>query len=246
MTGNLLLRGMVAGLIAGLLAFGFARAFGEPMVDRAIAFEEQQAEAHNEAAEPELVSRKTQAGIGLLTGIVAYSAAIGGIFSLAFAGLYGRASSLGPRGLAGLIGIIGFLAAVIVPDLKYPPNPPAVGNPDTIGIRTALFFIMMALSLGGMVVAFWLRSRFLPRLGAWNASIAAGLCYVVFMAVVQLLLPAINEVPENFSAVTLYQFRLASLGIQVIVWTVLSLIFGILAEHALTQSGHFRTVLPAR
>ena len=101
MTGNLLLRGMIAGIIAGLLAFGFARAFGEPQVDLAIAFEEKMAalENPNAPAEPEVVSRNTQAGIGLFTGVMTYSIAMGGIFSLVFAGLYGRASRLSPRAL---------------------------------------------------------------------------------------------------------------------------------------------------
>ena len=49
MVRELLIRGMIAGLIAGLLAFGIAKIFGEPQVDRAIAFEEQHAKA--EAAE---------------------------------------------------------------------------------------------------------------------------------------------------------------------------------------------------
>ena len=41
MVGKLLLRGMIVGLIAGLFAFAFARVYGKPQVDRAIAFEEQ-------------------------------------------------------------------------------------------------------------------------------------------------------------------------------------------------------------
>ena len=57
MTGKLLLRGMLAGVAGGLLAFLFARVWGEPLVDFAIAFEEQAAAAAGEAAEPELVSR---------------------------------------------------------------------------------------------------------------------------------------------------------------------------------------------
>ncbi len=40
MVGKLLLRGMLVGLIAGILAFAFARVYGEPQVDKAIAFEE--------------------------------------------------------------------------------------------------------------------------------------------------------------------------------------------------------------
>jgi Probable cobalt transporter subunit (CbtA) len=63
MVGNLLLRGMLVGVFAGLLAFGFAKIFGEPQFDRAIAFEEQMNQAKGEAPEPELVSRETQAGL---------------------------------------------------------------------------------------------------------------------------------------------------------------------------------------
>jgi hypothetical protein len=90
MVGNLLLRGMLVGVLAGLLSFGFARIFGEPQVDRAIAFEEQMSQAKGELPEPQLVSRETQAGLGLFTGVIVYSAAVGGLFSLVFAFVYGR------------------------------------------------------------------------------------------------------------------------------------------------------------
>jgi Probable cobalt transporter subunit (CbtA) len=61
MVGNLLLRGMLVGVFAGLLAFGFARIFGEPQIERGIAFEDQMIQAKGEALEPELVNRETQA-----------------------------------------------------------------------------------------------------------------------------------------------------------------------------------------
>ena len=67
MVGKLLMRGMLAGIAAGLLTFGFARIVGEPQVDQAISFEEKTDAAKGEAPEPELVSRHTQAGVGLLT-----------------------------------------------------------------------------------------------------------------------------------------------------------------------------------
>ena len=79
MVGKLLLRGMLVGLVAGILAFAFARVYGEPQVDKAIAFEEQQAQAAGEAPEPEMVSRATQAGIGLAAGLLVYGAALGGL-----------------------------------------------------------------------------------------------------------------------------------------------------------------------
>jgi hypothetical protein len=49
---------------AAVVAFGFAKIFGEPQVDRAIAFENQMDRAKGESAGPDIVSRPTQAGLG--------------------------------------------------------------------------------------------------------------------------------------------------------------------------------------
>src|SRR5260363_85691 len=68
MIGKLLLRGMLAGVAAGLLTFGFAKIAGAPPLTQAIAFEETAQANKGEAPGAELVSRKTQAGLGLFTG----------------------------------------------------------------------------------------------------------------------------------------------------------------------------------
>ncbi|MEW6634777.1 MAG: CbtA family protein [Pseudomonadota bacterium] len=233
MVGKLLLRGMLVGLVAGILAFAFARVYGEPQVDKAIAFEDQQAQAAGEAPEPELVSRVTQVGIGLATGVLVYGAALGGLFSLVFSYAYGRLGSLGPRGTSALIALLGFLAVIVVPGLKYPANPPSVGNPETIAYRTELFFIMIVISIAAMVAAVGLAQRLWSQLGAWNATIVAGIAFLIVFALVKAALPDINEVPEKFSAVVLWQFRIASLGIQLVLWTVLGLAFGAVVEREL-------------
>ncbi len=233
MVTSLLLRGMLVGLVAGVLAFGLARIFGEPQVDRAIAFETRMDQAKGEAPEPELVSRHTQAGIGLFTGIVVYGTAMGGLFSLVFAFAYGRAGDFSPRATAALLALAGFIVIVVVPALKYPANPPSVGDPATIGRRTALYFIMIATSLAACMLAAGLARRWRERLGAWNATLLAIGVFIVVIAVVQYLLPDINEVPDRFSAVVLWRFRLASLGIQAVLWTVLGLGFGVAAEKSL-------------
>nr|ABY59058.1 unknown [Mesorhizobium sp. F28] len=230
MVGKLLLRGILVGLVAGILAFAFARVYGEPQVDKAIAFEEQQAQAAGEAPEEEIVSRATQAGVGLATGLLVYGAALGGLLSLVFSYGYGRLGSLGPRGTSALLTLLGFLAVIVVPELKYPANPPSVGSAETIGYRTELFFIMIAISVAAMVAAVGLAQRLWNRLGAWNASIVAGLAFLVFFALVKAALPDINEVPEQFSAVVLWQFRVASLGIQMVLWSAIGLLFGAVVE----------------
>ena len=248
MTRELLVRGMLVGLVAGLLSYGFLKVFGEPQVERAIAFEAQMADAKAQAAvqaeaakghvmarevpEPELVSRPVQAGIGLFTGVAVYSAAFGGLFALAFAFAYGRIGSYGPKASSALLGVAGFVAVYLVPNLKYPANPPAVGEPETIQVRTALYFTMIAVSLAAMLGSAVLRNRLVARQGAWNASLIAGAAYLAVVIVASAALPTVNEVPEQFPAVVLWQFRTASIGAQLILWMTLGLGFGAVAERA--------------
>jgi hypothetical protein len=233
---------MVVGFVAALLSFGLLKVVGEPAVDRAIAFEsamdEAKAKAEHDAAvargenpppveeEPELVSRPVQAGIGLFTGVTTYSIAFGGLFALAFAICYGRIGDWSPRVTAAVVALSGFLAVYAVPILKYPANPPSIGNPDTIGLRTAIYFGMILLSLGAMIVAWNVRNRLLEQHGAWNATLLAAAVYLIAVVIFALAMPPLDEVPEGFPAVVLWQFRMASLGAQAIMWTVLGLGFG--------------------
>lgn len=257
MVGKLLARGMLAGFVAGVITFGFAKVVGEPAVDSAIALEEQGGHTHShgddhgaadasdavgtadagashaEDHEQELVSRSTQAGIGLLTGVVVFGTAVGGLFSLVFAYAYGRAGKLDARTLSAWLALGAFIGLVIVPSLKYPANPPAVGDPDTIGYRTGLHFLLIAISLAVMVLSTQVRRALLPRRGAWNASLIAGALFIVVMAFIELALPSYNEVPGHFPASLLWQFRMASLGMQAILWSVIGLLFGWLVERHL-------------
>jgi predicted cobalt transporter CbtA len=232
MVGKLLVRGMLAGIAAGLLTFGFARLVGEPQVDQAISFEEKADAAKGEAPEPEIVSRETQAGFGLLTGVVTFSAAVGGLFSLVFAYAYGRVSVLSVRALSAWLALAAFITLVIVPNIKYPANPPSVGDPETIGMRTGLFFLMIAISIATMVFSLKVRRRAMLKLGAWNGSIVGGLVFIVIIAAVQLSMPVINEVPAAFPAVLLWKFRVAAIGMQVILWTTIGLLFGAMVERS--------------
>jgi predicted cobalt transporter CbtA len=254
MVRTYLIRGMLVGVVAGFLAFAFSTTFGEPQVDRAIAFETQldaaQAKAHAamgtpiEPAEPELVSRPMQAGLGLLTGVVVYCTAFGGLFALVFSVANGRMGSLDARGVSALLAAAGFIAVYLVPNLKYPASPPSVGQPDTIGYRTALYFIMLLISVAAMTGAAVLRERLAHQHGGWTAALVALGSYLVVVAVAQLSLPGVDEVPEHFPADLLWQFRIASLGTQVVMWATIGLGFGWLTERAaIPRSG---TAAPTR
>jgi predicted cobalt transporter CbtA len=180
----------------------------------------------------ELVSRSTQAGLGLFTGVTLYNTAFGGLFALVFALTYRRMGDFDARTTAALLAICGIIAVYFVPILKYPANPPAVGNPATLAMRTATYFAMIAISLAAMIAAWMLRNRLAQRFGGWNAALIASAAYFIVVTGVALALPEVSEVPDAFPAAVLWQFRIASAGAQLIMWTTIGLAFGALTERA--------------
>ena len=238
MTQHLLWRGILAGILAALFATGFARIFAEPQIDRAIAYETahevSKSADHDEG--PELVSRGIQRGVGLLTAMTLYGAALGGIFSLVFAYGYGRLARIGPRSLAVGLAALAFLLIAIVPALKYPPTPPAVGSHETVGLRTTAYFAMLAISILSAILAVKTRKAVLSSFGPFNATLIACVCYAIAVGIAQLALPRIDEVPADFPASVLWSFRVSALGIQAVLWTTIGLVFGALADRVVRQS----------
>ncbi|POX37078.1 hypothetical protein C3486_30135 [Streptomyces sp. Ru73] len=228
---NLLVRGMLAGLGAGVLALLVAYFLGEPNVDSAIALEEAHAHAHEHGAEA--VSRTLQSTAGLATGVLAYGVAFGGIAALAFCFALGRVGRFSPRATALLLAGCALLTVYVVPFLKYPANPPAVGDPDTIGKRTGLYFLMMLLGVLLAIAATLLGKRLVPRLGTWWATVAAVAAFAVVTGLAYAFLPVVNEVPRDFPATLLWKYRLSALAIQTVLWGGFGLLFGELAQRLL-------------
>jgi hypothetical protein len=253
-------RGLVAGALAGVIAFVFARIFVEPVIDRAIGFEDGVGAAH-EAMHgghehgAEVFTRGVQANIGLGFGVIAFSVAMGALFAVVFAVAYGRVGSVSARVLSLYVAGGMLLSLYVVPALKYPANPPAVSLEETIRQRTLLYLLMVVLSAALFVGAVYLGRQLGQRLGAWNATLAAAGSYIAAIAVVMLILPTIDETPgplrdnagnivyEGFPADELYQFRLYSLGTQVVMWTTIGLVFAVLAARLLDEKR--RDVVPA-
>ena len=244
---DLLLRGLLAGLIAGLLAGGVAFVLGEPRVDAAIAIEEAAAAAeahehateapaghtHGDEAEDPLVSRDGQKG-GLFLATALAGLALGAIFAAA-ANYAGRFSSLSGPTLAITLATAGWLAIEAVPFFKYPANPPAVGDPDTINKRTLLWLAAVVLGLVAVGVAAYVSK--VVREQQFTVKLIAPLA--AFLAIVILgyvLMPGINEVGADFPATLLWQFRLSSLATQATLWISLGLAFAFLTERASRQS----------
>ena len=243
---GLLIRGMLAGLAAGVLMWLFGLVFGEPQIRTAIAFEESISPPSDEAP---LVSRSMQETLGLLTGTIVYAVAIGGVFALVFAAVYGRVGHARARTTAAVLGLVAFVVIAFVPFLKYPSNPPAVSLDETIGFRTRVYFVMLLLSVVAAFAALRIGRDAVKRLGAWNGTLVAVAGYLVLIGISAVLMPAVKEMPTGFSPDVLWHFRLATVGTHVVLYETLGLALGALAERRITQAtgaaGTYRTSSPS-
>ncbi len=235
-----LVHGLLAGLVGGLLAFAVAFTVGEPPIDAAIAVEEAAAApaeagltgggegvslpAHGGEHEEGGITRDQQAGPGLATATVLFGVVLGGVAGIASAFALGRLGGLGPVASTALVVGLGWTAYTVVPWLKYPPNPPAVGSGETIGERTALYFGFVAVSVLAAIGAVLLGRALLRRTGPWLAVVVAALAFVVVVLAAGLGLAPIDEVPDDFPATTLYEFRLGALATSTALWAGIGLV----------------------
>ncbi len=239
---TLLLRGLLAGLIAGLVAGAVAFTLGEPHIQAAIVLEETAAAPHEHGTDSAGVSEghshgddalvsRTGQRFGLLLATRFAGLALGAIVSVVV--YYARRLSMLPVPLlAAVVAGYGWLAMEAVPFFKYPANPPAVGDPDTIDERTLLWFASVVLGLVAVAAAVYvgrrLKNQELISVRA-SGQIAA---FLVVAAVGYSALPGVDEVGEDFPATLLWQFRISSLATQAALWLALGLAFAFLTERA--------------
>ncbi len=242
MEKRIIARGLLAGAIGSVAAFVFARTFVEPVIDKAIGYEEAQAGGHEHGIE--LFSRGVQANIGMGFGVLAFGVAMGALFAVAYCVVYGRVN-LSPRLLSVVLAGGMFLSLYVIPFLKYPPNPPAVSLDETIRQRTLLYLLMVVLSAALLAGAVVLGRNLVERFGAWSATLIAAASYVVAIAIVMLVLPTIDETPDDFPADVLYEFRLYSLGTQFVLWAIIAVVFASMARRLLGEAQRQETYIPA-
>jgi hypothetical protein len=235
--GSILKASVIAGLIAGAIVSGFHALLIEPVIERAIALEEQHSRAHGEAHAEPVVDRPTQRW-GLVLGFVLY----GAIWGLLLGVLLYLTQSWRPatwtlvRYGVVLAVLLGWSVAWL-PFLKYPANPPGVGEADTVGYRQALYLGFIGLSVVGTALALGL-FRLLNRpavasapgggLGLW---VIAG--YVIYAAAIYAALPA-NPDPVEMPADLVWTFRLISLAGLLLFWVSLAGVFAWFARDGST------------
>lgn len=234
-----LVRGLLAGLIAGLAAFAVAYVVGEPQIVAAIDIEaagatagdapdghkhDQPAAHDHDTASGVEIPRATQSTWGLLTGTVAIGLAMGGITALAAAFALGRVGTLKPTQTTALVAFLGFVAIGLVPFLKYPATPPAVGDAATINQRMTLHFAFLAICVVAVVFETMIAARLLRRgSSAYAATVVPAIGFLVVVGTAASLLPTVNEVGD-FPADVLWYFRRASILTTAALWATLGIV----------------------
>jgi hypothetical protein len=211
--------------------------------------------------DPNIFTRGVQRNVGAPIGLILFGMAMGALFAVLFVLVYRRyGDRLKPRVIAVIIAGAALVGIYVVPFLKYPANPPAIGHPNTIHARGNLYLGLVGVSIASLIAAFFLARYLSRRWGAWNGTIATAIAFIAWMAIVMAIFPPLGHLHTNvvqygnvatetplplknahgqivypgFPADVLFKFRLYSVLNQIILWSTIGLTFGLLAERVVS------------
>jgi predicted cobalt transporter CbtA len=228
---------LLAGAIAGTILGAINQVVVEPYVDHAI-----ELEMRNTAQSGQVITnpaefaayRFWQKGGEIIAGTI-LGLSIGSLYGIVFAYTRGSISGTNNNKKKALIvaGIM-WLVLFLMPALKYPPNPPAVGNPETIYYRQSLYVAFLAISgFSALGLAFLYRKMMVASSNNTKkkAIIIPSAVYAAIMAGAYLAMPA-NPDPINAPIDLVIGFRITSAITISMFWAVLGVIFGALWDKA--------------
>jgi predicted cobalt transporter CbtA len=220
---------IISGAAAGLIHGGMNLVFVEPSLDQAIGIENQTLFATGEAEDNsefwiEYNGYRTwqKSGQVFAGGILGIS--IGALFGIVFA--LSRNTLPGKTDLKKALVLAGVMWMVIyfIPFLKYPANPPTVGDPETVVLRGVLYLTFIAISGFGAVGFYKLSQKLKTR----KFITAAG--YAAFIGIVFVAMPE-NPDPITAPMDLVDHFRMMSVFTVSLYWLSLGLILGSLWNH---------------
>lgn len=214
-----ILAGAIAGTVLATINIGVV----EPFIDRAIDIENQNAAAAGEIINPIEFNdyRLWQKGGQIAAGTI-LGTSIGALFGIVFAYSRGSITASNNKKKALILAGIMFAVLFLVPALKYPANPPAVGDPETIYYRQSLYIAYLAISgFAALGVALLYR-----KMGANHTkkAIAPALYAAIMIGAHLAMPPNPDEITAPMDLVT--GFRIVSGITMGIFWGLLGIILG--------------------
>ena len=217
-----LVSGALAGMVHGTVNFAIV----EPYLDQAIGIENQNLFESGEAEDtPEFWVeyegyRDWQKGGQILAGVI-LGVSIGSLFGLVFA--YARNALPGNNDVKKSLVLAGimWITIYLIPFLKYPANPPTVGDGETVVLRAILYLSFIAISGIGAFGFYKLSKKFKA-----NKKIISLVGYAVFISAVFVAMP---ENPDEITAPMdlVNEFRIMSVLGVTSFWISVGVILGI-------------------
>lgn len=215
-----LLSGAIAGTILATINIGVV----QPYIDQAIDIENQNAIAAGEPVDPLEYNnyRMWQKGGEIAAGTI-LGTSIAALFGVVFA--YSRSSLPGSNNIEKALVLAGIMWFVLflIPALKYPANPPAVGNPETIYYRQSLYIAYLAIS-GLLALGLALLYRKIGNARVKKVIVVPAV-YAALMTGAYLAMPP-NPDAINAPMDLVTGFRIASVFTMSMFWGLLGVILG--------------------
>jgi predicted cobalt transporter CbtA len=227
LVGITLSSGVIAGIILAFLNLGIV----EPTIDKAIALEVQKQVSSGENVNmSELIDYRYWQKAGAFAGGAIYGAGLASLFGVVFVFARSRLPGKNNKQKAILLAGIMWLVLFLMVALKYPANPPAVGDPETIYYRETLYvgyILISGLAALGMAVI-WIRTRMNSK------KIIIPLMYAAIMVTVYVVMPS-NPDKIEISMDLIQTFRILTAITIGVFWGTLGIIFGSLWDKFLSR-----------
>lgn len=214
---------LLAGAIAGTILGAINQVAVEPYIDHAVELEMQNTNQSSQIINPaEFTSyRLWQRGGEIVAGTI-LGLSIGSLFGIVFAYTHSSVPGSNNKKKALIVASIMWFVLFLMPALKYPANPPAVGDPETIYYRQSLYVAFLVISgFSALGLAFLYR-----KMGALNIKKAIiPVAYAAIISGAYLAMPA-NPDPINAPMDLVMGFRITSAITISMFWGLLGVIFG--------------------
>jgi predicted cobalt transporter CbtA len=226
-------RALIAAVVAGVCMALWAFFVVEPTIDDAIALEEATAQVaggdHGHDEDP-LFTRSQQVGGGVLATVL-FAVAVAVVFGTVYATVRHRIPAMSDFTRSIWLAAVAFGTTALFPVLKYPANPPAVGDPDTVNERTIQYVVLVAFGIVAAILLCQLSGWLRTRVDFDHRVIILVAAVIVVYGGALLFFPASpDSIAPEVPAGLIWRFRLQSLGGLALLWTVLGLGFGWLMD----------------
>ena len=216
---------LLSGCFAGIIYGGLNLVIVEPYLDKAINIENQNLfSAGEEIDGPQFwveyyEYRSWQKGGEMLAGAI-FGISVGSLFGIVYALSKKSLPSKNNIGKTLILAGLMWFTLFVIPFLKYPANPPTVGESETVVLRGILYITLIVIS-GLMAIGFY---QIFKRLKNKNRVLAI-IGYAILMSIVFFMMPD-NPDKISTSMELVNGFRAVAFLTGTVFWFTLALFLG--------------------